>query len=348
MLKDYPAASPQLRSQILSTLLTREDWTLRLLQAIEQSNVSAGELDAATRNAMIEHDAEAVRELSAKLLGSAGNPDRQAVIDSYSDVLDMPGNTDRGARLFEMRCSSCHKLGEVGRDVGAPLAALQNKTSEFLLTAILDPNRAMEAKYAAYSALTVDGRVYSGMIIEETATSLTLALADGKRETLLRVDLDELASGGKSFMPEGLEKDLSIEQVADVIAFVQSRQPHRTAEDSVRYSTCRIRRIPVRPDRQVQTDSPSGVGGRDPEAKVWPQPQTFFRTCCNDLHLGQTLCQALMPLAGFTSSSAFASRLRRLMRFSSACRTAHCGWIPATGIADLATNRDTDRASGER
>jgi hypothetical protein len=59
------------------------------------------------------------------------------------------------------------------------------------------------------------------MIVEETATSLTLALADGKRETLLRVDLEELASGGKSFMPEGLEKDLSVEQLADVIAFVQ-------------------------------------------------------------------------------------------------------------------------------
>lgn len=222
LFEGYRSAAPALRAQILSTLLTRQDWTLALLHEIDRGRISTAELDAATRNALLEHNATAVRVRAAELLGSAGNPDRQAVIDSYAAVLDMSGNVQRGAQVFEKRCATCHKLGDVGRDVGAPLAALQNKTSEYLLTAILDPNRAMEAKYAAYSALTGDGRVFSGMIVEETATSLTLAQADGQRQTLLRVDLEQLASGGKSFMPEGLEKDLTTEQVADVIAFIQA------------------------------------------------------------------------------------------------------------------------------
>ena len=33
---------------------------------------------------------------------------------------------------------------------------------------------------------------------------------------------------------------------------------------------------------------------------LWPQPQTFFRTCCKALHLGQIFCQGVMPVAGFT------------------------------------------------
>ena len=43
-------------------------------------------------------------------------------------------------------------------------------------------------------------------------------------EVLLRADLDELQSTGKSLMPEGLEKDLSKQDLADVMAYVRSRE----------------------------------------------------------------------------------------------------------------------------
>jgi uncharacterized membrane-anchored protein YjiN (DUF445 family) len=72
------------------------------------------------------------------------------------------------------------------------------------------------------AAAMKDGRTFSGMIVEQTATSISLARPDGKRETLLRIDIDELSSTGKSFMPEGLEKDLTPQDVADVVAFLQA------------------------------------------------------------------------------------------------------------------------------
>jgi putative heme-binding domain-containing protein len=90
------------------------------------------------------------------------------------------------------------------------------------MIAVLDPNQGVEGKYLSYAAVTKDGRTFSGMIVEETATSITLARPDGKREVLLRIDIEQLASSGKSFMPEGLEKDLSPQDLADVIAFVQN------------------------------------------------------------------------------------------------------------------------------
>ena len=66
---------------------------------------------------------------------------------------------------------------------------------------MLDPNRAVEYKYRAYNLLTSDGRVYSGMIVEESATSLTIAKADGTRDTILRAEVEELKGTRKSFMP---------------------------------------------------------------------------------------------------------------------------------------------------
>lgn len=222
LLSAWPAAAPALRSEILQALLVRESWTRDLLAALKANDLTPAELDAASRSRLLEHASEDVRAAAAALIGIAGSADRQAVIDSHQPVLELEGNPERGAAVFQQRCATCHRHGDIGREVGARLSALQNKSTEFLLTAILDPNRATEAKYTAYSVLMNDGRVLSGMIIEETATSLTLAKADGNRDVLLRIDIDELSGTGKSFMPEGLERDLTPEQLADVIAFIQT------------------------------------------------------------------------------------------------------------------------------
>ena len=83
----------------------------------------------------------------------------------------------------------------------------------------------MEYKFVAYNILAKDGRVIAGLIADESASSLTIAKSDGTRDTILRSDVEELKSSGKSFMPEGLEKDLTPQDLADVISFIQSPEP---------------------------------------------------------------------------------------------------------------------------
>ena len=95
--------------------------------------------------------------------------------------------------------------------------------AETLLVAILDPNRAVEPRYMEYSAITGEGRVYSGIIAAEAGNSLTLIDAHANRHTLLRDDLDELVSTGQSLMPVGLEDLLQQpEELLDLIAYVRS------------------------------------------------------------------------------------------------------------------------------
>ena len=131
----------------------------------------------------------------------------------------------RGTEIFKKRCATCHKLKDIGTSVGSDLVSLTDKSTAALLTAILDPNKAVEAKFLAYTAVNKQGQTFSGLIAAETGNSITLMAADGKQHTLLRADLDEFISSTKSFMPEGLEKDVSPSELADVIAFVQSSGP---------------------------------------------------------------------------------------------------------------------------
>jgi putative heme-binding domain-containing protein len=227
LLADWRGAGPQLRASILQALLSRPAWSRVLVERLREGTILPADLDAPARNRLLEHPDEGLRAAAAGLLGASTSADRQEVLQQYRTVHDLSGDAARGAAVFQKRCAACHKHHGIGTDVGASLAALQDKSTDSLLTALLDPNRAVEAKYTAYTLATKDGRVFSGMIVEETATHVTLAKSDGTRDVVLRVDIDEFTGSGKSFMPEGLEKDLSPQDVADVIAFIQSAEPPR-------------------------------------------------------------------------------------------------------------------------
>ncbi len=135
------------------------------------------------------------------------------------------GNRERGKAVFTKSCSACHKLGDVGQGLAPDLAALSDKSPEYLLLNILDPNRGVEARYLSYTATLKDGTQRVGFLQAETATSLTLVGPDGKPHSVLRTDIDELRSSGKSVMPEGIEKEISIDQMADLLAFLRSVAP---------------------------------------------------------------------------------------------------------------------------
>jgi putative heme-binding domain-containing protein len=225
LLGEWRSAGPQLRAQILQALLARQAWTTTLLARLKVGTILPGDLDAAARSRLLEHRDDGIRAAAAELLGASTSADRQKVIDQYRTVFDLTGDAKRGAAVFQKRCAACHKHHGIGNDVGAQLASLQNKSTDFLLTALLDPNRAAEAKFTSYTVATRDGRVFTGMIVDETSTNITLAKSDGTRDVILRVDIEELAASGKSFMPEGLEKDLSPQDAADVICFVQAAEP---------------------------------------------------------------------------------------------------------------------------
>ena len=93
------------------------------------------------------------------------------------------------------------------------------------MISILDPNREAQPNFNVYSVITEQGQVISGIIKSETTASLTLQQAGGKSQVILRSNVDVLRSTGLSLMPEGLEKDLSKQDLADVIRFVKSIKP---------------------------------------------------------------------------------------------------------------------------
>ncbi|MFV2066767.1 MAG: PVC-type heme-binding CxxCH protein [Pirellulales bacterium] len=149
--------------------------------------------------------------------------ERQAALDKYSAVVNMTGDPVRGKKLFvDATCSICHQLDGVGQNIGPDIRTLVDRSPQNLLLAILDPNRAVKERFVEYVAVTVDGRIYRGMLLEQTSNSLTLANGKGEKTTILRRDLEECIPTNRSFMGEGLESSLSLRDLADLLAFLRN------------------------------------------------------------------------------------------------------------------------------
>ncbi len=108
--------------------------------------------------------------------------------------------------------------------MGPPLKQLGDKSPEQLLDIVLDPNREVDPKYLSYSVLLDDSRVLSGIIRDESAGQIVLAEAGGKTHTIPRDEIDQLKSTGLSLMPNGLEEQITPEQMSQLIAYLKRGQ----------------------------------------------------------------------------------------------------------------------------
>ena len=224
LLDGWPAHAPTLRREILSVLTTRRPWLTALLDAIESRRVAPADLDARSREALAVYRDPKIRERIAKLLGRSADADRRRVLQKYRKALQIKGSPERGAVVFKKQCTACHRLGGEGYEVGPHLSALTDRRPQTLLTAILDPNAAVEGKYVTYIVQTDDGRVFSGVIASETGNSMTLVEQGDKRHVILRHRIEAIRSSGKSLMPEGLEKEISLQEMADLISYLRGAE----------------------------------------------------------------------------------------------------------------------------
>ncbi len=221
MIRGFRSLSPRLRTEVLNVLLTRPEWTHQLLDAVADGTVAPAQIDASRRQKLLASSNSSVREKAEKLF-NAVQSDRQRVLKQYEEVARLKGDAGRGASLFQQNCAACHRFKEQGSSVGPDLGMTADKSVSALLVAILDPNAALESRYASFLAVMSDDRELSGVISSETPNSITLKLQGGTEETILRSNIKELASSGLSLMPEGFENVLKPQELADVIAFLRT------------------------------------------------------------------------------------------------------------------------------
>jgi putative heme-binding domain-containing protein len=146
---------------------------------------------------------------------------RKQALERMRPALELAGDASAGRRHFTELCSRCHRLGGQGTSVGPDLEGAAHKSAETLLHDIVDPNAATETTWVSYSVETDDGRILSGLLRDETETSLGILMAGGETAEVQRNRIQRLWTGGLSLMPEELEAGLEPRAMADLLAYVR-------------------------------------------------------------------------------------------------------------------------------
>ena len=145
-----------------------------------------------------------------------------------NDLNAGPGNPERGHEFFTRACAVCHILFGEGKQVGPELTHANRADREFLLASIVDPSAAIRKEHLAYQVETRDGRMLSGVITDQSGSSLTLATSTGERITLPQAQVASLRESAVSLMPEDLIKPFKPQELRDLFSYLQSTKPLST------------------------------------------------------------------------------------------------------------------------
>lgn len=221
LLKGWRGYTPSLRSEVLEALIRRPDRAAALLDAVETKDVKPSDIDAARAKRLIASKDAKLANRASKLLKDSLPADRKEILAKYRPGLELASDPLRGKEAFKKACAACHVVGGVGTQVGPDISDTRTKTPEMLLTDILNPNAAIDGNYISYTVTTKDGKQFNGIIVAESTASITLKRENNQSDTILRADVEEIRSSGLSLMPEGVEKNLSVQEVADLIRFLK-------------------------------------------------------------------------------------------------------------------------------
>jgi len=146
------------------------------------------------------------------------------------------GEAARGQKLFEdadgLGCIRCHSVAGKGGSIGPDLSTIAAQFSrELLIESVLYPSKAIREGYQVFTVKTRRGEIEDGLFKGETDAAVMLLDSAGTLHTIPKSQIISRRASAISLMPEGLQSALSLEEFADLIAYLQSLRPGAAARD---------------------------------------------------------------------------------------------------------------------
>jgi putative heme-binding domain-containing protein len=217
---------PKARESLLEALLSRSEGALALIEEMASSRggPTPSDLTASQVQALVKHQNGKVSTLAKTVLAAVIPPSREEVVKKFQPALTAKGDAAAGKQVFLARCMACHVAGGEGIEVGPNLVTVKTKGREGLLTAILEPHKEVASQYIAYTVVTKDGQTLMGIISQDEAKSMSIKMMGGALMTIQRADIKGSSSSGQSLMPEGIEQGMTVEDMSDLLAFIEQLQ----------------------------------------------------------------------------------------------------------------------------
>ena len=225
-----PRVSPLELLRLLAVFEPQTDEAVgqKLLAALRASK-AAQSLPAGNVKALfVKYPASVQSEVAAFLPSLNTDVAKQAAhLDALlGELKALTGDTRRGQAVFnnaKAACIACHKLGYLGGDIGPDLTTIGGARSERdLLEAIVYPSASFVRSYEPVIVSTRAGDEFSGVLRKDVAEELVVATGPNAEQRIARADVAGMRPGALSVMPQGLDEQLSKQEMADLLAFLKN------------------------------------------------------------------------------------------------------------------------------
>lgn len=230
LLDRFDSLPTTLQNRALDLLARRPAWAAALIAAIESKKLDPKRVSASQAQQIAQLGNTTINARLEELWGQIPGPGSEAHRQRIAEVRGIlpegdKGLAARGQAVFKEHCAVCHRLFDEGETIGPDLTGATRHDLDFLLTSLVDPSAVVRKEYQAETVALVDGRVLTGLLVEETPTALTLFDSQRQKITIAKSDIEEQRAATTSVMPEGLLDPLPDNQVRDLFRYLQSSGP---------------------------------------------------------------------------------------------------------------------------
>ncbi|MEP6582698.1 MAG: PVC-type heme-binding CxxCH protein [Ginsengibacter sp.] len=212
----------QLREDAVKMLAAGWNESEKLLDMVKENQLP-DELKPTAAIALSATYRKDIRQEALKYLSINENGGGKS-LPTINELAKLNGNAASGKQVFSVTCSSCHKIDDMGENVGPALSKIGSKlTKDALYIAIIHPDEGISFGYEGYVFKMKDGNVVAGIITSETEEAVEIVMQGGVKKKLEKSAIASRTEMKNSLMPATLYQTLTQQQLVDLVEYLHSK-----------------------------------------------------------------------------------------------------------------------------
>lgn len=237
VLKTIPKLSGDVQAGIAERMCIREPSASAFLSLVAEGTVRKELLSPNRIRLLASEGSESAKALVAKVWGTvntSSSQEREAVIQRVANQLrwDARGNPEKGLVVYERICGQCHVMHGKGVEVGPNITANGRGSYEQLLVSVFNPSLVIGDAFKSVTVRTEDDTVVTGLLVSRDETKTVIKIQGGKETTILQSEIAEFRQDAKSLMPEGIENQMTPQEIADLFALLTLEKAPGTPDNA--------------------------------------------------------------------------------------------------------------------
>jgi putative heme-binding domain-containing protein len=224
LLRAYEGFDDEQKPRVLDVLTQRDNWGKALIKHVAEKKLDPKAINVNQARRLLSSKDKELVSLTIKHWGTLRedrNPEREKVVREMREVLSRTkGDPKRGLAVYKNLCGQCHKLHGSGAEVGPDITLNGRASFDQLLSNTFDPSLIIGPGYNGVTVYDKRGRVLTGLLVEDGPTRIVLKVQGGEQTAVARKAIEKVEYSKLSLMPEGIEKQLKPQELADLFALL--------------------------------------------------------------------------------------------------------------------------------